>query len=71
MKCYLAFCELFPDGVAPRTGCVDWNSVLRAALFCPSWLHPGRGAWIEILDAAIIFVPGPSRTPHGVRGLKF
>ena len=32
--------------------------------------HPSRGAWIEIYS--LIFEPilKPSRTPHGVRGLK-
>ena len=33
--------------------------------------HPSRGAWIEICAAAHGATWPASRTPHGVRGLKF
>ena len=33
--------------------------------------HPARGAWIEITITTGTGEPGPSRTPHGVRGLKY
>ena len=32
--------------------------------------HPSRGAWIEI-GVIVRAESAPSRTPHGVRGLKF
>ena len=32
--------------------------------------HPTRGAWIEIFRIMSWLVTTPSRTPHGVRGLK-
>lgn len=33
--------------------------------------HPSRGAWIEIVrNTTSPSIPGISRTPHGVRGLK-
>ena len=33
--------------------------------------HPARGAWIEILCIAHAYTYASSRTPQGVRGLKF
>ena len=33
--------------------------------------HPSRGAWIEILTVAPFSTICASRTPHGVRGLKY
>ena len=33
--------------------------------------HPSRGAWIEITEFKFLVDIGGSRTPHGVRGLKF
>ena len=33
--------------------------------------HPARGAWIEICSSGSCRYPRRSRTPHGVRGLKF
>ena len=32
--------------------------------------HPAWGAWIEIYITNLIKKTYPSRTPHGVRGLK-
>ena len=43
----------------------QWESGSR----CGS--HPSRGAWIEIVrNTTSPSIPGISRTPHGVRGLK-
>ena len=33
--------------------------------------HPSRGAWIEISYNVRCYRDKPSRTPHGVRGLKY
>ena len=33
--------------------------------------HPARGAWIEIPVSPARFPATLSRTPHGVRGLKY
>ena len=33
--------------------------------------HPSRGAWIEIIWKWAVYVQWASRTPHGVRGLKW
>ena len=33
--------------------------------------HPARGAWIEICNGLSPFVTSSSRTPQGVRGLKW
>ena len=33
--------------------------------------HPARGAWIEIGAPKMTFKTSSSRTPQGVRGLKF
>ena len=33
--------------------------------------HPARGAWIEICSCTVIPTNKLSRTPHGVRGLKY
>ena len=35
------------------------------------WSHPAWGAWIEIADQSITQGDEESRTPHGVRGLKY
>ena len=35
------------------------------------WSHPSRGAWIEIFLEVISWHYMASRTPHGVRGLKY
>ena len=37
----------------------------------PTPSHPARGAWIEILHTVNLISAVSSRTPHGVRGLKF
>ena len=33
--------------------------------------HPSRGAWIEMLYVVYVLSKSHSRTPHGVRGLKY
>ena len=33
--------------------------------------HPSRGAWIEMSKYAALSRTQGSRTPHGVRGLKY
>ena len=40
------------------------------SLTCPALSHPSRGAWIEITRRTGSPLPS-SRTPHGVRGLKY
>ena len=35
------------------------------------WSHPAWGAWIEILNILHALHAVISRTPHGVRGLKY
>ena len=50
-----AWIEIFPIG---------WRNT-------PLWSHPTRGAWIEILKSKSKKINRISRTPRGVRGLKF
>ena len=54
----------------PSRGAWIEISVLRP-LSIPIASHPSRGAWIEIPRWARRPAVPPSRTPHGVRGLKF
>ena len=42
-----------------------------AKFFSHAVSHPARGAWIEISGASGIGIQWVSRTPQGVRGLKF
>ena len=73
-----AWIEIFGWGCCRR--CL-WSHPSRGAwieitlLGCGSsmvvWSHPSRGAWIEIFLEVISWHYMASRTPHGVRGLKY
>ena len=50
-----------------------WIEILGVVILClmRSRSHPARGAWIEIVWAYCLHDSDISRTPQGVRGLKF
>ena len=48
---------------------MKYNAIERAINNTMS--HPSRGAWIEMPLSPLSPLGMPSRTPHGVRGLKF
>ena len=49
-----------------------WIEISTVSDFDMSYLsHPVRGAWIEILESTSVSNNAISRTPSGVRGLKY
>ena len=52
-------------GVAPLTGCVDWNEHVLAGAVHDGQVAPSRGAWIEINTTSARTCAGTSHPSRG------